>query len=123
MSQPFDSRVNRVLAFFTRNPEEELTTLDIVLKFEIQQNHVSGTLRRAVDEHMLNCSNSGPGRGKLSIYTAGHALLLMNGERRILEERRAKDRGDEDRRKDAFSHEHAVMACVSVQMCVPVGGG
>ena len=107
----------RVMLFFARNPDEELTTADIALKFAIRSEDVRNILARAVSNRLLrrDGGNSG-GRGKVLVYSAGDLLLSLIGERRILEDRRAEDSGSDDRRAGA-----SVMVMV-MEACAPLGG-
>ena len=107
----------RVMLFFARNPDEELTTADIALKFAIRSEDVRNILARAVSNRLLrrDGGNSG-GRGRVLVYSAGDLLLSLIGERRILEDRRSEDRGSDDRMAGA-----SVMVMV-MEACAPLGG-
>jgi hypothetical protein len=74
----------RVTMFFARNPEEELTSTDIVEKFGVPLAEVHGRLNRAVSDEMLSRTSSGPGRGRKTTYSAGRALLESIGERKLI---------------------------------------
>lgn len=74
----------RVTLFFARNPDEHLTSNDITEKFDIPLSEVHSSLKRIVDSGMISRDAHGPGRGKQAIYSAGHELLVMIGERRVL---------------------------------------
>ncbi len=111
MATTHNSNVARVIGFFVKNPDEELTSTDIVIKFDIARSNVHVTLRRAVEAGLLTRRSFGVGRDcPPSIYSAGDALLEIHGEWRLLEERRAK----------SAKGEAAIMACFSLQMCSPV---
>jgi hypothetical protein len=69
----------RVVLFFGRNPEEELTTLDIAEKFDTPVRTVEGCLHRAVRDDLLAKASRGGGRGNPSVYCAGPVLLSMVG--------------------------------------------
>ena len=73
------SVVLRVVLFFARHPEEDLTTNDVAVKFEVRQEDVNKRLRGAVRDGLLAYKSDGPGRGKLSTYSAGPLLLSMVG--------------------------------------------
>ena len=107
----------RVVLFFARNPEEELTTTDIALKFAIPPLNVRSTLAIAVANGMLRRrgGNNG-GRGKLLIYSAGDTLLSLIGERRLLEDRRAEERETPDRRVGTN------VLVLMVEACAPLAG-
>lgn len=69
----------RVVLFFGRYPDEELSTLDIAVKFDTPARTVGGCLQRAVRDGMLAKDQGTGGRGKLATYTAGPMLLSMVG--------------------------------------------
>lgn len=108
----------RVVLFFARNPEEELTTTDIALKFAIPPLNVRSTLAIAVANGMLRRrgGNNG-GRGKLLIYSAGDTLLSMIGERRLLDDRRAEERETPDRRVGGTN-----VLVLMIEACAPLAG-
>lgn len=107
----------RVVLFFARNPEEELTSADITMKFDIPADKVHGTLNRAARDGMLRrAGQHRGGRGRVLVYSAGDALLALIGERRLVEDRRAEDRETPDRRVGA-----SMMALV-VEACAPLAG-
>ena len=119
MGKHIDSKSGalRVVLFFARNPEEELTTTDIALKFAIPPLNVRSTLAIAVANGMLRRrgGNNG-GRGKLLIYSAGDTLLSLIGERRLLEDRRAEERETPDRRVGTN------VLVLMVEACAPLAG-
>ena len=124
MGKHIDSKSGalRVVLFFARNPEEELTTTDIALKFAIPPLNVRSTLAIAVANGMLRRSGGyNGGRGKLLIYSAGDMLLSLIGERRLLEDRRAEDRRAEERETPDRSVGSSVIVMV-MEACAPLAG-
>lgn len=73
MSRPIrsDAIHAKVAEFFERNPDEELTTSDIAIKFGIHKESVSAAVARAVFTGAVSCENMGPGRGNQAIYRKG----------------------------------------------------
>ncbi len=69
----------RVLIYFARNPDEELTSVDVAEKFGVDQREVHGRLSRAVRDGVFDRTCSSVGRGNACIYAAGDALLRMIG--------------------------------------------
>ena len=69
----------RVAVFFARNPEEELTSSDVVQKFGVESTSVHRCLSSPVRLGLIERSSEGPGRTKLSVYRAGPKLLHMVG--------------------------------------------
>lgn len=73
----------RVVLFFARNPQEELTTSDIVEKFSAPNgSQVRMLLNRHVLDEMLARTELGAGRSRQNVYKAGRKLLVMIGEER-----------------------------------------
>jgi hypothetical protein len=70
----------RVVLFFARNHDEELTTVDIRDKFGVPVEQVVNRLSRSVRNGMLARESSGPGRGNCCTYSAGWRLLEMIGQ-------------------------------------------
>jgi hypothetical protein len=68
----------RVIMFFGRNLEEELTTLDIAEKFDVDVRDVPAMLRRAVEGKLLSRPARG-GPGAHGTYAAGPALFHAVG--------------------------------------------
>lgn len=73
----------RVVLYFARNPDEELTTGDIAEKFDVPIGNVRTPLARQVQDGMLVRTGNGAGRGRKLVYKAGQRLLVMIGEERI----------------------------------------
>lgn len=69
----------RVVLFFNRNPEEELSALDIAEKYEVPVADVPDRLRRAVEGRMLAQIQRGGGPGSFAVYGAGPVLLEAMG--------------------------------------------
>lgn len=69
----------RVSVFFARNPDEELTSSDVVLKFGVEGTSVHRCLSSPVRLGLIERASAGPGRGKLVTYRAGERLLQMVG--------------------------------------------
>lgn len=69
----------RVLLYFARNPEEELTAHDVSVKFEVDVVDVRPMLRRALENEWIAQPVTGGGRGNSSVYCPGPALLQMIG--------------------------------------------
>ena len=69
----------RVLLYFARNPDEELTAHDVSVKFSVDVEDVRPMLRRALESNWIAQSATGGGRGISSIYCSGPALLEMIG--------------------------------------------
>lgn len=80
--QPTASIAQRVTLYFARNHDEEMTTVDITIKFEVPLSQVHKCLTPSVRDGMLERVSIGRGRGRLTIYTAGPELLRMIGESR-----------------------------------------
>ena len=79
------SIVTHVAVFFARNPEEELTTHDVGIKWDIKPNNVGASLRYAEQAGWVTRTKRADPttRAKFRwVYTAG-PLLLQNplGER------------------------------------------
>ena len=112
----------RVVLFFARNPEEDLTTADVTLKFAIPAEHVRNALARAVANGLLrrNGGSTG-GRGKMLVYSAGDMLLSLIGERRLVEDRRTHDRDSPDRRAAPSVMVMVLEACAPLG-CAPLAG-
>lgn len=113
----------RVVLFFARNPEEELTSPDITLKFGIAGGDVRSALSGAVRAGMLKRSETptrtaqrGSLRGRVLVYSAGDMLLSLIGERRLIEDRRTEDRDTPDR-----SAGSSVIVMV-MEACAPLAG-
>lgn len=74
MSKPYrtyaNSTVAHVLAFFERNPGEELTRSDVCVKFGIAPTSVAGTLAAAVDAGLVCWERTDEGRW---VYRASQA--------------------------------------------------
>jgi Mn-dependent DtxR family transcriptional regulator len=60
----------RLLEFFARNPDEELNTADVAVKFDVSPRSVTSTLRDAVGEGLITRERV---KGT-SVYRAGPAL-------------------------------------------------
>ena len=69
----------RLALFYAVNPDEELSSGDVALKFGVPPRDVQKRLKNAVDQGIFACTAAGPGRGKQSVYTAGPVLLHMVG--------------------------------------------
>lgn len=65
------SLVDRVLAFFEKNPDEELSRSDVAVKFELGITSVSGTLAAAVQAGLLRWEKDDAGRW---VYRAGQEV-------------------------------------------------
>lgn len=64
----------RVVLYFARNPEEELTSSDIALKWcEREVKDISGRLRKYRAGGVLNCDT----KNKELIWSAGPELLKL----------------------------------------------
>ena len=79
---PAASLAQRITLFFGRNPDEEMTTVDITVKFDVEISRVHKSLSPSVRDGLLHRTSIGSGRGRLTVYTAGPELLSMIGERR-----------------------------------------
>ena len=67
----------RVILFFARHPEEELSTRDVMTKFGMLNRHaVRASLRSAVSQGVLACAWQ---PGMTGIYSAGPMLLVEVG--------------------------------------------
>jgi hypothetical protein len=75
----FGSLPLRVALFFAVNPDEELTTIDISVKFDADPREVTGRLQQLVNQGILARSTDGPGRGKAAVYRIGTVLMHMVG--------------------------------------------
>jgi hypothetical protein len=80
--QPTASIAQRVTFYFARNHDEEMTTIDITIKFDVPLARVHKCLSPAVRDGLLDRASKGPGRGRLTVYTAGPELLRLIGEQR-----------------------------------------
>jgi hypothetical protein len=70
----------RMALFFAVNPDEELSTADIALKFDADVRDVQKRLKNAVTHGIFSFKVAGPGgRGRMAVYTAGPVLLHMVG--------------------------------------------
>jgi len=69
----------RVSLFFAANPDEELNTDDVVVKFGVQIGSVYSSLSPYVHSGVLERTLNGPGRGKMAVYRAGMELLQAVG--------------------------------------------
>jgi hypothetical protein len=79
------SIVTHVAVFFARNPEEELTTHDVGIKWDMKPNNVSASLRYAEQAGWVTRTKRADPTTRTKyrwVYTAG-PLLLQNprGER------------------------------------------
>lgn len=95
---PAASLAQSVILFFARNHEEEMTVVDISVKFDTPLRYVNKRLKRSLRDGMLIRTSEGPGRGLSSVYTAGPQLLTLIGERRGEPDRRSHPRPEPDRR-------------------------
>lgn len=77
-----DSLAQRVVLFFARNHEEEMTVVDISVKFDTPLRYVNKRLKPSLRDGMLIRTSEGPGRGLSSVYKAGPRLLFLIGETR-----------------------------------------
>lgn len=67
-----------VLAFFCANPDEELESADITLKFNVPTKHVHARLAAAVKaEYLASSVRPRPGKWPGSVYSAGPKLPLV----------------------------------------------
>lgn len=71
----------RMTVFFARNPDEELTSADVVTKFGVESTSIHRSLSASVETGLLERVSSGAGRGRLAIYSAGDELLKEIGEK------------------------------------------
>lgn len=70
----------RVAMFFAwHQGEEELTTKDVSVKFDVNVDQVRSQLRRPVRDGVLDCKSTSGGRGLSSVYSAGPAIFEMVG--------------------------------------------
>lgn len=67
------SLADRVLAFFTRQPDEELAIADIVIKFDAKVKSVKMCLKPTVQAGLIRWGQNEHGSW---VYTAGPALQL-----------------------------------------------
>ena len=75
----------RLVIFFARNPDEELTTKDVVEKFDVQvPRDINSRLRDSIASGRLAVKLAGPGNGRSRVYSAGETLLYEIGERQRL---------------------------------------
>jgi len=51
--RPDEVLENQILAFFDRNPEEELTSADVAIKFDRGQHKVREKLKRLTDQGLI----------------------------------------------------------------------
>jgi hypothetical protein len=74
--------------FFAVNPDEELTTLDVATKFDVDPNEVWSRLKYLVKRGIVRYRPGKRGPGGGSVYGAGSMLLeMLNGPpRRLLVE-------------------------------------
>jgi hypothetical protein len=70
-----DSIAGGVCDYFIRDAEEELSTPDIALKFDVPQNSVASSLEQSVRSGLLSCRKS----GAANVYGAGPRLLGQSG--------------------------------------------
>lgn len=72
MTRPYtptpDGVTSRVIGFFARNPDEELTAADVAAKFQVHKTSVPSTLARAVRVGLLTRTPDGDG---LAVYRKG----------------------------------------------------
>jgi hypothetical protein len=76
------SIAQRVTLYFARNHDEEMTTIDITIKFEVALGVVHKSLTPSVRDGLLKRVSKGSGRGRLTVYSAGPELLRLIGETR-----------------------------------------
>lgn len=69
----------RVVLYFNRNPEEELSALDIAEKFSVPVDDVPARLRRAVEDGSIARLARGGGPGSYAVYGPGPMLLEVLG--------------------------------------------
>jgi hypothetical protein len=74
-----DALAFRVALYFGRNPDEQLSTADIAVKFGVDADNVRSQLRRAVECEVIAKRSVGPGHP--AEYSAGPKLLTMIGTR------------------------------------------
>lgn len=77
-----DSLAQRVVLFFARNHDEEMTVVDISVKFDTPLRYVNKRLKPSLRDGMLARTAAGPGRGLAATYRAGPRLLVLIGETR-----------------------------------------
>jgi hypothetical protein len=69
----------RICLFFAINPHEALTTGDIAIKWDVDQNKVSNRLASAVRQGIIAREAGGRGRNGMATYIAGPRLLEIVG--------------------------------------------
>jgi hypothetical protein len=69
-----NSLAGRVCAYFMRDPDEELSSVDIALKFDVSQNSVASSLEQCVRAGLLVCR-----KGQANVYGAGPRLAGDSG--------------------------------------------
>lgn len=79
---PVASIAQRVTLYFARNHEEEMTTVDITIKFDVPLAQVHKSLTPLIRDGMLERVSIGSGRGRMAVYSAGPELLKLIGEAR-----------------------------------------
>lgn len=70
---------DRVLIYFGRHPEEELTTADVATKFGVRFDSVNFRLSRLVRDELLCKGTWRPKQSKLMVYRPGPELLKLVG--------------------------------------------
>lgn len=69
----------RLAIFLARNPDEELLTEDLILKFDVQRTDNLRSLDAAVRSGLITREAGQRGRGHQHVYRAGPALLALIG--------------------------------------------
>jgi hypothetical protein len=65
--------------FYAANPNEELTSIDISVKFDVPIESLFTRLRPGVRIGLFAHRSAGPGPGKYAVYSAGPEILMMCG--------------------------------------------
>jgi len=81
------SLADRVLAFFTQQPDEELSIEDIVLKFDAKVQSVKTCLKPSVQAGLIRWGQNEHGSW---VYTAGPALQLKAERARVAAQQAAQ---------------------------------
>ena len=69
----FESVAAKLLVYFIENPDEELTTSDVRVKFGGTGNSLLGSMRGGIGMGLIHRRCGGPGRA--ATYSAGPRLL------------------------------------------------
>lgn len=64
-----NSLAAHVCAFFKANPHDELSAVDISIKFEVARTNITGKLAEALQHEWLNLIKKG--KGETAVYVAG----------------------------------------------------